>query len=240
MKNATAYAKKLRGLLRRTKVDVPVESRHTDPLDQLVYAFLLWETTHRQADQAYNRLMKHVVDHNDLRVSDPADIALAIGPRYSRIDERAVRMRDALHGVYLANHAMTLEPLNDMSKRDARVFLDSLDGMVPFVSASIVLYALGGHAIPVDQQLVAKLKRDQIADPDATLEEIQAFLEHQIKAAETLKATAELRTYAESSGGTTKTTRAAGDSRRTTKKSTKKTTKNKTTKRSTKKTTRSR
>lgn len=234
MKNATAYAKKLRGLLRRCKAGDLAPTPHADPLDQLIYAFLLWETTQRQADLAYGRLMKQVVDHNDLRVSDPADIVKAIGDRYSRADERAVRLRSVLHAIYLGQHVMSLEAVKAMSKRDARSYLEGLEGMVPFVAASVVVHALGGHAIPVDEQLLSKLRRDGIVDEEASIVDVQAFLEHQIKAAEAQKAIAQLRSYAESGGGTSRapasrtavksTSRApAKSAKKTAKKSTKKT-----------------
>lgn len=227
MKNATEHAKKLRGLLRRTPAEQD-SKQPTDPLGQLIYAFCLWETTRRQAHQGYNRLIKQVVDANDLRVSDTTELIGWLGDRYSRADERAMRLREVLHAIYRREHAVTLDHVVDLPKREARSYLESLDGMVPFVAASVVLIALDGHAIPVDEQLVAKLKRDGAADPDAGLAEVQAFLEHQIKAADALKAHAQLRACAEAGGATA----AARATRTTTKKTTKRTSK-KTTKKTT-------
>lgn len=216
MKNATEYAKKLRGLLRRTKAaDEPI-ARPEDVAEMFVYATLLWETTTRQADAAFGRLMKQVVDLNDLRVTDPRDLAEMFGARYAMAEQRAETLSKVLHGLYLIEHAMTVDRLVEMPKRDARAALDEVEGMPPFVSAYVVLYGLGGHAIPVDTQLLSKLQRDGIVDPDAELTEVQAFLEHQIKAADAEVACAKLRQYAESGGGK------APAARSTTKKTTKK------------------
>ncbi len=243
MKNASVYAKRLASLLRTLKgaVDAP-EYEPTPPVEQLIRAFLQWETTSRQAEPAYNRLMRHMVDHNDLRVSDPQDIADALGDRYSRTEERAVRLRLVLRDVYDREHAVSLERLQEMAKRDARAYLDELTGMVPYVSASVMLLSLGGHAVPVDEQLVAKLKKDEIVDPDATLDEVVAFLEHHIKAADGVRAHFLLRGYIEqsisprSARRTRKTTKKTTKrSTKTTKKTTKKSTNKRTTKRSTKK-----
>jgi len=226
VKNATEHAKKLRGLLRRTRTQYD-EKQPTDPVSHLIYAFCLWETTRRQAHQAYNRLMKQVVDANDLRVSDTGEIVNWLTDRYSRAQERVMRLREVLHAIYVREHGVTLDHLFDKSKRDARAYLESLPGMVPFVAASVMLNALDGHAIPVDEQLVARLKRDDVADPDASLEEVQAFLEHQIKAADALKANAQLRTYVESGASApASSSRSTKTAKKTTKKSAKHTTKN--------------
>lgn len=226
MKNATEHAKKLRGLLRRTRRRDD-EQPPTGPVAHLIYAFCLWETTRRQAHQAYGRLMKQVVDANDLRVSDTGELVSWLTDRYSRAEERAMRLREVLHGIYVREHGVTLDHLLDKPKRDARAYLESLPGMVPFVAASVMLNALDGHAIPVDEQLVTRLKRDGAADPDASLEQVQAFLEHQIKAADAPKAHAQLRTYVESGGATagTSSSRSSRSTKKTTRKSTQRTTK---------------
>ena len=232
MKNATAYAKKLRGLLRRTRAVPPPHEPPTDPIQQIIYAFLVWETTRKQADGAYGRLLRAFVDINELRVSDPVEIMQAVGERYSRLDERALHLRETLNAIYNAEHAVCLDALKDKSKRDARAYLDALSGMVPFVSASVVLYALGGHAIPVDDQLVTKLKKDGIVDDQATLAEVQAFLENNIKAAEGLKAHDTLRSYVETGGAAAATRRSTKrPTKKSTKKPTKKTTRKKVSKR---------
>ncbi len=228
MNNASDSAKRLRSVLR--KVNVPADDdgspQPTDPLEQLLFAFLLWETTLRQADQAYNRLKRRIVDYNDLRVSDPTEIAQAIGERYSRIDERALRLRSVLREIYLREHGMSLESLKEMSKRDARTYLDSLTGMVPFVSASVVLLSLGGHAVPVDEQLVNRLKRDKVIEADAEFDEVRSFLEREIRSAEALDVAMQLRAYVDSPP--------SSRSRRTSKRTSKRTTRS--TSRSTKKT----
>lgn len=211
MKNATEHAKKLKSLIGKHKSAKPVEEM-TGPLEQLAYSFLLWETTRKQADTAFNKLNKSIVDYNDLRVSDPAEIVEAIGKRYSRAEERAIRLRDALHSIYVNEHAVTLDHLPEKPKRAARQYLKDLQGMVPFVSARVVLLALGGHAMPVDEALASRLKADGAADPDADLEEIQSFLEKQIRSSESGAAHAALMNYVEKTPAPTKAKSEAGKS----------------------------
>lgn len=235
MKNATASAKQLKTLLNSIAAEPSGEDTPSEPLEQLVYAFLLYDTTRKQADQAYPRLMRAMVDINDLRVSDPSDIVAAIGDRYSRALERATNLKTALHSIYLQEHACSLEGLKEKSKRDARQYLEGLEGINPFVVGSVMLLGLGGHAVAVDEQLVRYLKRDEVVDDDATMQEVQAFLEYQIKAAQGLEVHDKLRTYAEATGGGAGGS-ASSTKKKTTKRTTKKTSKS-TSKKSTSKTT---
>ena len=240
MKNAAQHGRKLNGLLRRikSKYDVP-EYDELDPIEQLVRSFLLWEASAAQADAGYDRLMKLTVDFNDLRVTDPTDVAAALGPRFPRVEERAYRLKVSLQDVYEREHAVSLDGLAAKSKREARAYLDDLNGMVPFVSARVMLLSLSGHAIPVDDRMVARLQADEVAEPKVTVAELQAFLEHQVKAADAVQVAEVLRQYAEDTpvkpGATTKkatkkraaasTRKAAGTKKKTTKKSAKKSTK---------------
>lgn len=198
MKNAPEHAKRLSQLLSRLDQQVaPAEPDELDPLRQMIHAFLVWEASRNQADQAYARLMRETVDLNDLRVSDPHEVAEVIGKRYALAEERCYRLHRALHDVYRREHAVDLARLRDVTKRDARNYLDGLEGMVPFVSASVCLLSLNAHALPADEQLRERLARDGVVDEDAPLEEVQSFLEHNILADDALNAYHRLRAYVE-------------------------------------------
>lgn len=221
MKNATAHAKKLRGLLKRVKPVEPHQPTLTTLLDQVIYATLAYDASRKQASTAYEALMRMAVDYNDLRVTDPHEITRVIGEDYPLAPQRVYRLREILHAVYMREHSMDLlAALQKASKRDARAYLDALPGMMPFISASVVLFGLAGHAIPLDDLLMAKLQRDGILDAQATLHEAQAFLEHQIGAKDAIKAHHILRTFAET-GGVTRRPTAPKSTRKTTKKPTK-------------------
>jgi hypothetical protein len=196
--SSSVYANRLQKLLKKLKpmVDIP-EAVDRSAVDHLIHAFMVWNSSLNQADEAYVSIMESVVDHNDLRVTDPLEIVEAIGTRYPLAEERAHRLKMALHGVYLAEYATELKSLAGMSKKDARQYLATLDGMVSFVAASVVLLSLGGHAIPVDDTLLERMKADGVVDPDASPEVAQAFLEHQVKASQSLETYYILRAYVE-------------------------------------------
>jgi endonuclease III len=198
VKNATEYAGKLRQLLNKIAPQVPKhEPPKRSPVEHLVYAFLTWESTQNQADQAYSRLMRTVVDLNDLRVSDPLEIVAIIGAKYERAMERSTRLKSSLNTVYRREHAMDLTPLAAKTKRDVWAYLESLEGMVPYVAAYVSLFAFAAHAVPVDDQLMQRLRKDGVIHRSATLQEVQAFLEHHIHFEDAVDAHYQLRAYVE-------------------------------------------
>ncbi len=198
MSSSSVYATRLQKLLKKLKgaVEIP-EPVERDLLDHLIHAFLVWNASRNQADKALGPLMDSVIDYNDLRVSDPGEVVETIGAKYPKAEERAQRLKLSLNSIYKNEHATSLATLGGKSKKDARQYLVSLEGMVPFVSASVILLGLGGHAVPVDDALLDRMRDDGVVDPDATVEEAQSFLEHQIKASDSLKAYHLLRAYVE-------------------------------------------
>lgn len=199
MKNASEYAKRLKKLIAhlRKVVELPSDYDQLPPLDQLITSFLTFDTTRKQAETAYARLNNHFIDLNDMRVSSVEEIAEVIGDRYTKSEERACRIRMSLQEVYLREHRMELSNLIPMNKRDVKNYLESFEGMHQFVSASVLLLSVEGHAIPVDDQLYQRLIKDEVVNPEATIDEVVGFLEHQIRADDGVVTYFLLREYAE-------------------------------------------
>jgi endonuclease III len=148
---------------------------------RLIHAFLEWETTSAQAQDAMRRLMEAMVDFNDVRVSLPHEVVQVIGADYPLALERASRMHDSLQEVYLREHATSLKSLAAKNKKDIRHYLDTLPGMPGFVAAQVSLQCFGVHAIPVDRLLTNLLREQQAVHPEATPDEIEAFLAKHVK-----------------------------------------------------------
>ena len=198
MKHSPIYAKRLAALLRRLKQSASAaETKSRPPLMQLIHAFLSYDAAARQADTAMRRLEESLIDLNDLRVSDPYDLAAIVGDDYPNVLVRCARLKQALNSIYHREHAMALEVIAKKSKTDARNYLESLEGMIPFVSASVMLFCLDGHAIPVDQQLRDRLADNGVVDPHATIQEIQAFIENHISHSQAAQVHGLLRAYVE-------------------------------------------
>lgn len=198
MKHAAIYAKRLASLLRTLRRGAAaLDIRPRPPLLRLIHSFLCYDATHRQADAAINRLVGGMIDLNDLRVSDPVELAAIVGEDYPGVIERCFRLKHALNSVYLRQHAMDLDPILKMSKTDARAYLDALEGMLPYVSAEVMLLCMDAHAIPVDEHLRARLVADGVVDPEASIPDIQAFLENHIPHSQALQVHGLLRAYVE-------------------------------------------
>lgn len=155
---------------------------------RLVHAFLTWEASPVKATAANKRLHASVIDYNEMRVCLADELAAMIGDRYPRALDRATRLRSTLNDLYRREHAVTLEPVVALGKREARDYLDSLEGLPPFVSARISLLALGGHAFPLDERLHQVLLEEEAVPEDATMPEVASWLERHFRAGEALPA----------------------------------------------------
>lgn len=184
MKNAPIAGKKLSALIRKIgPVKAPANLPHgDDPLAVLVMSFLMWESTTDKAIAGYSRLFEHVVDFNDLRVSMSHETAEILGPRYPRVLDRCQRLRAVLRNIYLREHSMSLQSLKDSGKRDAKKYIESLEGIVPYVAARVLVLSFDTHAIPVDDQLRTHLIEAEVGDPSVEIPELSSWLASQIKA----------------------------------------------------------
>jgi len=177
-----------------------------DPLVQeLIFSFLLWDATTTQARNLMRRLGETFVDSNELRVCLADEIAEVIGDRYPRAWERSQRLRATLQDLYKREHGMKLSTLNAANKRDIRGYLDSLDGIPPFVASRLFLVAFGGHAVPCDSRLADLLADEGVIDPKMTdPAEVGAWLERQIRAAESLEGGLLLQAWSDEKGSAPK------------------------------------
>jgi hypothetical protein len=189
-------ARKLAALLKRVRP----AGELTDPWQQgrsesgdallwhLVFSFMAWESGTHCAAVANCRLHESVVDYNELRVCLPDEIAVVIGAGYPRSRERSVRMRAALNDIYHRQHGVTLAHLHGLGRRDARQYLESLEGVPQFVAARLSLISLETHAFPLDERLHAALAAEQAIPPDLDVPGAAAWLERHFRAGEALEA----------------------------------------------------
>ncbi len=164
---------------------------------EMVRSFLLWEAGSTFAERALARIRDHVVDFNELRVFLPDEIAAMVGDD-PRAQERAERLRASLSELYVREHDMRLAHLAEEGKRDVRAYLDTLDGMHPFVAARVSLLRFGGHAFPIDARLRDALARAKVVSADQPPSEVSGWIERQVRAGEALPNYAALETLVES------------------------------------------
>jgi len=153
---------------------------------EVVFSMLAWEATRAKAISALKHLSSALVDYNELRVCLPDEVASALGPRYPLVEERSERILAVLGDIYRHQHAMSLAHLQTINKREARVYLDSLDGITPYVANRVALLALGAHAMPVDGRIRGVLIRERVVDESLGVEAVCGWIERQFRAGEIL------------------------------------------------------
>jgi endonuclease III len=185
MKDGTKYAGRLKekfAELRAAVSEDAVLDEPTPPLDQLCTSILGMETGEEKARQAIERCFQTMVDWNELRVSTPEELQEATGLANESGRLPCRDLIKALSAIYARENVLSLDHLKAMPRREARQYLESLDGVDAYAAASVMLWSLGGHAIPVNERLVAALREADLVHPDADRHEIQAFLERNVSA----------------------------------------------------------
>lgn len=153
---------------------------------ELVRSFLVWEAGESFASRALASIQSSVVDLNELRVFLPDEIVSMLGSEDARAQERAERLRACLNEVYAREHDIRLSHLGEEGKRDVRAYLDTLDGMHPFVAARVSLLCFGAHAFPVDSRLRDALARARVVPAGQSPTDAGSWTERQIRAGEAL------------------------------------------------------
>jgi endonuclease III len=177
-------AKKFAGLLRKLKKSpLPEPDQSTDAVEVLIKSFLIWDSTTSKASGAYKRIMERVVDYNDLRVTMSHEIVEWIGPRYPRAQERCQRIRAALQHTYKREHAVSLDRLHSLGRREVKHYLRSLDGISPYVADRVTLLCFEAHCVPVDERLRKALITAAVCDDTVTVNDLSSWLARQVKAA---------------------------------------------------------
>jgi endonuclease III len=185
MKNANKHADDLKQLQKRLLKEFKAEPRQTlDALDALVRGAMSYDVTDSRADEAMKAIGKEFVDLNELRVATDLEIQELLGVKYPDIEDRVAMITQSLNDIFEREHTMSLDRLKTVSKRDARQFIRELPGITPFVEAYVMLYAFDGNAFPMDQEMLAYLRQQEMIEEEATLEDAQKFVENHLKGEE--------------------------------------------------------
>ena len=197
MKNSALYAAEVKKFFNRLKRSGPrpVLHEYDDPLKQLIYAVLSEDNSPTRARTAMTRLLANTIDYNDLRVSTPSELANIIESDILNAVERTGVLIELLGSIYSRENSVALNKSRTKNRRDARAYLEGLSGMTPYVLSGTMLWAFDEHAIPLDEQMLAVLKKEGLVDPDATMAEAQGFLRRHISAGDAKLFTALLKRH---------------------------------------------
>jgi len=194
MKNATKHADEFRSLFKRLmREEKPEPLAPLEALPALVRGAMSYDVPDSKAEDAMKAINREFVDLNELRVATDLEIQELLGQRYPQIEKRVAMITQSLNDIFEREHTLSLDRLKTISKKDARQFLRELPDIHPFVEAYVMLFSFEGHALPLDEEMLAVLREEEIFEEDISLEDAQKFLEHNIKADESYEVYASLR-----------------------------------------------
>jgi len=186
MKNGTVFGARVKKAYAKLKQSVPPPDipEADDPLHRLAVAILGVGSSDALAASAIDRAFNTLVDWNEIRVSSEQELNKAMGNCLPHGVERCAQLIAALQSVFDHENRMSLDRLKGMGRRDAKHLLEQLAGVDEYAVASIILWSLGGHAIPVNDKLLETLRAAELVNEESGRGEIQAFLERHVSAAE--------------------------------------------------------
>jgi len=184
MKDGTRYAGRFKRAYAKLKqaATIPEIPEWPDPVVRLATAILGVECGDDPASRAVKRLNDTMVDWNEVRASYPTEVHRAIGNQIPSAEVRCGNLIRALNAIYNREHVVSLDRLKTLGKREARHYFDELDGVDDYAAASVILWSLGGHAIPVGDRVLSALRESDLVHPSASRADVQAFLERHVAA----------------------------------------------------------
>lgn len=184
MKNATKHADTLRSFAKKTfkqAGDIP-ELTPLDPLTALVRGTLSQNTSDSRADEAMKIIGVEFVDLNELRVATELELQEIIGSKYPDIETRVSQFVTCLNAIFAREHALNLDRVKTLPRREIRQFFRELPGITPFVEGYVMLFSFGQlNAFPVDDAILEALREGGVVEEDANAEDTQKFVEHHLK-----------------------------------------------------------
>ncbi|UCE60391.1 MAG: hypothetical protein JSU63_01315 [Phycisphaerales bacterium] len=186
MKNGTVYAAKIKKAYNafRQTVPTPEIPQAYDPLRQLGVGIVGVGGDDADAQGAIDRLLSTMVDWNEVRISSADEINRAMGNTIPDGEKHSQRMINALQAIFNNENKISLDRLKNLGRREARQYLEQINGVDDYAVASVILWSLGGHAIPVDDKTLEALRSVDLIHPSASRAEVQAFLERHVSAAD--------------------------------------------------------
>ncbi len=145
----TQLVGKIHGLLRKEYKPGPAVERMS-VLEAVVYAICHEGAAREQANQALSRFKDQFFDWNEVRVSSLEEIQATLADLPDR-ESRAFRIRRFLRQLFSKTFSFSLEALAKKPQKEAIKILGEYEALASdYVEASVILYSLGGHAIPLD------------------------------------------------------------------------------------------
>ena len=153
---------------------LPAERR--DVIQELVHAVLSQNTTRRNYNLAYARLLERYPTTGELARAPLSGVEEAIRPGgLSRQKSRA--LKEILAAIHEQRGEYSLEFIAGLGVPEARRFLTSLPGVGPKTASVVLMFSLGRKVLPVDTHVLRTSKRIGLVDEKTTAGEAERELE---------------------------------------------------------------
>ncbi len=165
-------------LKRRYKPKADGNSARLSVLRSVVYGICHEDTTREHANQALSRFNDEFFDWNEIRVSSLDEIKESLAG-IPDPELKAQRIRRFLRQLFNRTYGFTLDSLAKKPLKEALKVLRTYDAFSSdYVTATVIQQALGGHAIPIDNDARRALERLGFSEPDVSA--LRAVLERAV------------------------------------------------------------
>jgi endonuclease-3 len=144
---------------------------------ELIHAVLSQNTSRKNYDLAYRRLMERFPGTGQIAKAPIGEIEKAIRPGgLSR--QKSKTIKEILMALHEERGEYSLDFLRGMSVAEARTYLTALPGVGPKTASVVLMFGMGRKVLPVDTHVLRTAKRIGLIDPKKTAEQAEAELEN--------------------------------------------------------------
>ena len=158
------------------KYGEPPEPPEGDALDLCVRTILHHESSEKAVAAAMRRFERDFVDWNEVRVSTPHQVGLAIDAA-GKGEDKARALLALLQGIFQARNEMSLEFLREAGSGEARETLEGIPELGPILASKLLLLVFGHACIVVTPEVTRVAVRLDWAREDYDAVQTQRRLE---------------------------------------------------------------
>ncbi len=155
----------------------PKRVRSENPLEELVIGVLEDGGSLVGAQSALAGLKREFVDWNELRVSDPRDVASVI-KRTPEPEKKAEVLKEILRVLFAQHHGFTLQEVSDerFTRKQAAKFLARFPSLGEHAKARLMLLSMGVDELPVNAEMLRVAKRVGMMPAELRFEDASSVL----------------------------------------------------------------
>jgi len=181
-----SHPKGAKAVLSRLKhiYGVPRPPADNNPVEQIVLAILAQNESPSTARSILEKFKGYYVDFNELRVTQPGELAGHMGAISKETLLKARRILLVLKSIFDRENSFDLEFLKSKSRKELESYFAQIEGADNYLTASVILHCCGRQAFPLDDKMLKSCQELGLAQGEVTLEGMQTYLERQLKSAD--------------------------------------------------------